>query len=31
MAFGVNYPRLVELKRKYDPDNVFNKGPRLLP
>jgi FAD/FMN-containing dehydrogenase len=23
--FGVNYERLVELKRKFDPENKFNK------
>lgn len=23
--FGVNYDKLVELKRKYDPENMFNK------
>jgi FAD/FMN-containing dehydrogenase len=22
--FGTNYPRLVELKAKYDPKNMFN-------
>lgn len=23
--FGANYDRLVELKRKYDPENMFDK------
>ncbi|KAF8862216.1 FAD-binding domain-containing protein [Acephala macrosclerotiorum] len=30
-AFGPNYNRLVELKRRYDPQNVFCKGPNLMP
>jgi hypothetical protein len=29
--FGVNYERLVSLKRRYDPLNVFAKGHNLLP
>ncbi|KUJ07010.1 FAD-binding domain-containing protein [Mollisia scopiformis] len=28
-VFGVNFPRLVELKKRYDPQNVFCKGPSL--
>lgn len=30
-AFGTNYPRLVELKKKYDPDNVFHLNPNIKP
>ncbi|EKD12739.1 putative FAD linked oxidase domain protein [Drepanopeziza brunnea f. sp. 'multigermtubi' MB_m1] len=29
-VFGVNFPRLAELKRKFDADNVFRKGPSLV-
>ncbi|KAE9371446.1 FAD-binding domain-containing protein [Stipitochalara longipes BDJ] len=30
VVFGVNFPRLVELKKRYDPENVFSKGPSLV-
>lgn len=29
--YGANYQRLVELKRKYDPDNVFHVNQNILP
>ncbi|KAL2073592.1 hypothetical protein VTL71DRAFT_10918 [Oculimacula yallundae] len=29
-VFGVNFPRLAELKKKYDPQNVFAMGPSLV-
>lgn len=28
--FGKNAQRLGELKRRYDPENLFRKGPRVL-
>jgi FAD/FMN-containing dehydrogenase len=29
-AYGVNYDRLVELKRRYDPDNLFHLNQNLV-
>lgn len=29
--FGANVKRLEELKHKYDPDNLFRHGNRLIP
>jgi FAD/FMN-containing dehydrogenase len=30
-AFGVNYERLIELKRRYDPDNLFHLNQNIDP
>jgi len=30
-AYGENYPRLVELKRKWDPDNFFRQNANIVP
>jgi FAD binding domain/Berberine and berberine like len=30
-AFGVNYQRLVEMKRRYDPDNLFHLNQNIDP
>ena len=31
MAYGANYARLAEIKRRYDPDNLFRMNQNVKP
>lgn len=31
LLFGVNYPKLQQIKKKYDPELVFNKWFNITP
>ena len=31
IAFGSNYPKLQQIKKKYDPENVFNRWFPIIP
>jgi FAD/FMN-containing dehydrogenase len=31
VAYGPNYPRLRELKKKYDPENFFHTNVNIRP
>jgi hypothetical protein len=30
-AYGPNYDRLLDLKRTWDPDNLFRRNPNIIP
>jgi FAD/FMN-containing dehydrogenase len=30
-AYGANYPRLVQIKKQYDPENVFHLNQNIKP
>ena len=30
-VYGSNYPRLAQLKKKYDPENFFHLNANILP
>jgi FAD/FMN-containing dehydrogenase len=31
LAFGSNYPKLQQVKKKYDPESVFNRWFPIIP